>query len=175
VTNVQYKKFIDANKDYDVPADWNSKNRTYPTGRATHPVVEVTWNDAKAYADWAGVALPTEQQWEKAARGTDGREYPWGDSWQENHCNAIESGIADRTPVGQFSPQGDSPYGCVDMSGNVWEWTDGWYDEDKRVGRGGSWGSDANRVCAACRCPDLPTYRSGYCGFRVVVRRPPSQ
>ena len=87
-----------------------------------HPVVYVSWNDAQSFCEWAGLFLPTEQQWEKAARGTDGRMYPWGkDPPTTDLCN-FNSNVGDTTPVGRYSPQGDSPYGIVDMAGNVWEW-----------------------------------------------------
>ena len=105
------------------PYNWDRQARTFPPDKADHPVVLVSWHDAQAYAEWAGKRLPTEEEWEKAARGTDGREYPWGNEFDKERCNTRESGIGGTTSVGQFSPQGDSPYGCVDMVGNVWEWT----------------------------------------------------
>ncbi|MBI1930893.1 formylglycine-generating enzyme family protein [Candidatus Poribacteria bacterium] len=86
-----------------------------------HPIVDVTWYDAAAYCQWAGVALPTEAQWEKAARGTDGRIWPWGNEWDKSKCNSYESGIEKTSPVGSY-PSGASPYGLMDMAGNVLEW-----------------------------------------------------
>jgi formylglycine-generating enzyme required for sulfatase activity/energy-coupling factor transporter ATP-binding protein EcfA2 len=146
VTNAQYKRFVDATK-HSAPRHW--EGGMYPDGKAVHPVVHVTWHDAVSYADWADKRLPTEEEWEKAARGTNGREYPWGD-WAEGRCNTRESGIGDTTPVGQYSPGGDSPYGCVDMAGNVWEWTSSEYEtgSDRRVVRGGSW--DLYQFYARC-------------------------
>jgi formylglycine-generating enzyme required for sulfatase activity len=91
--------------------------------------VYVTWHDAMAYCRWLArvtgraYRLPSEAEWEKAARGTDGRIWPWGNKWDSKRCNSREGGPGNTTPVGQYSPQGDSPYGCVDMAGNVWEWT----------------------------------------------------
>ncbi|MCA9931516.1 MAG: SUMF1/EgtB/PvdO family nonheme iron enzyme, partial [Anaerolineales bacterium] len=136
VTNAEYARFV-AETKHEPPRHWKSNQP--PADIADHPVVYVSWHDAKAYARWAEVELPTEQQWEKAARGTDGRKYPWGNEWRENHCNTWETGIKVTTPVGQFSPQGDSLYGCVDMSGNVWEWTESKLGggSDRRVLRGG--------------------------------------
>ncbi|MCP4418854.1 MAG: formylglycine-generating enzyme family protein [Chloroflexi bacterium] len=119
VTNAHYAKFVqDAGQK--APSHW--QDGQYPKALADHPVVHVFWHDAVAYAQWAGLQLPTDQQWEKAARGDDGRKYPWGNEWKP-YCNSEEAGIGTTTPVGYYSPFGDSPYGCVDMSGNVWEWT----------------------------------------------------
>jgi len=127
--------------------------------RPDHPVVCITWHQARAYATWLTKLtcqhwrLPTENEWEKAARGTDGRIYPWGNQWDMRKANAGESNINTTTPIGSYADQGDaSPYGVHDMSGNVWEWTGSRYlpfstvqtedDADTatdRVLRGGSW------------------------------------
>lgn len=133
VTNKAYAQFLQANPDYPPPfhrqADRNlnwrkvsrwGKEYTFPDGQADHPVVLVSWYDAIAYSKWANKRLPTWQEWMKAARGVLGRPYPWG--WSpptEVLCNMHRQGT---TPVGLFSPQGDSPYGCTDMAGNVEEW-----------------------------------------------------
>jgi formylglycine-generating enzyme required for sulfatase activity len=147
VTQAEYKRFLDANPEHRVPHrtegwakpyNWEKTRRMYPSGKAAHPVVLVSWHDAVAYAAWSGKQLPTEHEWEKAARGTDGRQYPWGDEWRDKHANTRETGIGDTSPVGQFSPQGDSPYGCVDMSGNVLEWTSTPHDAESYRLRGGS-------------------------------------
>jgi formylglycine-generating enzyme required for sulfatase activity len=184
VTNAQYKRFLDAKPGHRVPfvdADWakaynwDEKARTYPAGKDDHPVVLVSWDDAKAFCDWAGLALPSEEQWEKAARGADGRLWPWGnEDPTAAHCN-FNRNVDTTTPAAQYSPKGDSPYGCADMAGNVWEWTESWYDEAKtrRVVRGGSWLSSRNLARAAYRYSSHPVDRPSLLGFRVV-RRPPS-
>lgn len=186
VTNAEYKRFLDANPKHPVPFvneswatpyNWDEKKRAYPAGKENHPVVLISWHDAKAYADWAGKELPTEQEWEKAARGTDGREYPWGSEWRGGYANTDEAGMGGTSPVGQFSPRGDSPYGCVDMAGNIWEWTDSpnrGGDDTRRVVRGGSWYLDRNFARAAYRNHTHLDSRSYDLGCRVV-RRPPSQ
>jgi formylglycine-generating enzyme required for sulfatase activity len=157
-----------------------------------HPVRYISWHDALAYCRWlsrrAGlpVTLPSEAEWEKAARGTDGRIYPWGDAPPtEDLCN-FSGNVGDTTPVGRYSPQGDSPYGCADMAGNVWEWTrshwkDYPYDSEdgrenldagndvRRVLRGGAFYSDTRSVRCAYRGYYYPSGRLGDYGFRVVV------
>ncbi|MEW5718366.1 MAG: SUMF1/EgtB/PvdO family nonheme iron enzyme, partial [Chloroflexota bacterium] len=139
VTNAEYKKFVDATKhdvpfvdtDWAKPYNWDRKNRTYPKEREKHPVVLVTWRDAVAYCKWAGGRLPTEAEWEKAASWDEAKKekrvYPWGKEFDKNKCNSSESGIGGTTPVGKYSPQGDSAYGVADMAGNVWEWCNSLY------------------------------------------------
>jgi formylglycine-generating enzyme required for sulfatase activity len=180
VTNAQYKRFLDANParrvpnangDWDKLYNWDEKRRAYPADKADYPAVLVSWHDAKAFCDWAGLVLPTEEQWEKAARGTDGREWPWGNKWAEDRANTLEARIKDTTPVGQYSPQGDSPYGCADMAGNVWEWTDSWVDksESSRVLRGGSWGYDQGYARMSVRGSYTPDFANFNDGFRVAA------
>lgn len=153
VTNLQYKKFIDATNR---KSPKHFRNRTYPEGKVDHPVVWVSWYDARDYCEWAGKRLPTDIEWEKAARGTDGRDYAWGDDFDINKVNSPVRWEAlgipgDTLPVGSFE-EGKSPYGLYDMSGNVWEWTDSWYvqypnnqwpsenyGEFYKVLKGGSW------------------------------------
>ncbi len=128
VTNLQYKKFIDAT-NYKSPQHF--ENRIYPKGKVDHPVVYVSWTDADAYCKWAGKRLPSDAEWEKAARGSDGRIYPYGNEFDFNKSNGPVRWTAlkqagDTAPVGAFA-DGRSPYGLYDMSGNVWEWTASWY------------------------------------------------
>jgi len=122
-----------------------------------HPMVRVNWQEARDFCMWAGGDLPTETQWEKAARGADGREYPWGNKWDPSRCQCSELAVGDArltSPVGSY-PSGASPFGCLDMAGNVWEWCQDWYAKGyggqgnrnptgpqtgaSRVMRGGSW------------------------------------
>ena len=119
VTVAQYRKFCEATerKMPDAPS-WGWKE--------DHPMVMVIWQDSADYAKWSGVSLPTDAQWEKAARGTDGRIYPWGNSWDLNKCITYPDG-GSTDPVGSH-PEGTSPYGCMDMAGNVQEWCADWYD-----------------------------------------------
>ncbi|HBH81037.1 MAG TPA: hypothetical protein DDY39_14520 [Nitrospira sp.] len=134
-----------------------------------YPVVGVCYYEAEAYAKWACKRLPTEQEWEKAARGEDGRQYPWGDEFDTARCNSYESGIGHTTPVTQYY-NGVSPYGCFDMSGNVWEWCSSWYDESitLRVLRGGSWLYEPGYLRASTRNRNYSVNRNNNLGFRLV-------
>ncbi len=180
VTVAQYSKFCQA------------------TGRAlpkapfwgwidTHPIVNVTWDDAVAYAVWAGMSLPTEAQWEKATRGTDGRIFPWGNEWEAKKCVCSENSGGQTAPVGSKS-EGASPYGVLDMEGNVREWCTDWYASDyyqqapsrnligpatgsARVLRGGSWDINGieNNYRAALRGSAPPDHSAPDIGFRCVA------
>ena len=191
ITNAQYELFVLAT-GHEPPKHWNGKR--VPKGKEIHPVVYVSWHDTLEYCQWLSkatgkpITLPSEAEWEKAARGAnDARTYPWGDEFDAKRCNVDESGFGSTTPVGIF-PRGASPYGCLDMAGNVWEWTRSLYDfgypyqpndpkrEDLRAGddksrvvRGGSWGNDQDLSRCAVRLRDRPVDRYHYGGFRVVV------
>ena len=186
ITNAQYALFVQDAK-YKAPDGWE-ENRP-PKGKESHPVVNVAWYDAIKYCDWLSekvgkrVTLPTEAEWEKAARGDDKREYPWG-KWETYRANTSELGVGDTTPVGIFL-EGASPYGVLDLSGNVWEWTRSLYKEypyvsegrdvveakDKDVLglRGGSFYYSSWNVRCAFRFRGYPNGRSYVIGFRIVV------
>ena len=167
VTNAQYKLFLDANPDHPAPDNWDQAQRAFPAGKANHPVVYVSWDDAAAFCHWGGYRLPTEIEWEKAARGADGRTYPWGEEWENGKfCNSLEARLGTTTTVNHFT-KGLSPYGVWDMSGNVWEWTKGKIGTQQIV-RGGSWGSLNQYVSASYRFGCQPSVKDDYDGFRVV-------
>ena len=183
VTVAQYRKFCQ-------DTGWQMPKAPRWGWQDDHPIVKVTWNDAKAYCDWAGVQLPTEAQWEKAARSIDGRIYPWGNEWDASKCNNYNAGQNQTTPVGSY-PAGVSPYGLMDMAGNVWEWCADWFDEkyyasapDRnptgpasgiyRVLRGGSWRGDGPvNFRAALRLRLLTVFRLLDWGFRCASLRFP--
>jgi formylglycine-generating enzyme required for sulfatase activity len=124
VTNLEYKKFIDSTQFPELPGHW--EEGSFPEGKGNLPVTNVTWREAFSYALWAGKRLPTEAQWEKAARGTDGRLYPWGDEYQKGWANIGVDGAKALAPSGSY-PKDVSPYQVFDMAGNVMEWTSSWY------------------------------------------------
>ncbi len=182
VTNAAYATFIEAG-GYEKESHWsqegwrwrkeeNVKQPEYwnknKWNRANHPVVGVSYYEAEAYAKWAGKRLPTEQEWEKAARGTDGREYPWGHEFDEKFCNSLSGREKEGTMPVDAYPQGQSPYGCYDMAGNVWEWCASGYDHKKKwvVLRGGSWGNAARSLRSSNRDGFRPSSRYFYFGFR---------
>ena len=166
-TNAQYHQFIQAT-GHRHPQSW--EDGVYPERKGDHPVVEVSCEDAEAYAGWAGCRLPAFEEWERAIRGDDARLFPWGDEIDKPRCNTVELGAGGTTPVGAF-PDGISPFGCYDMLGNVWEWTSTWYDEDNphfRVVRGGAW--YYNHDYSTCTSYDFfsKEYTEFVIGFRIA-------
>jgi formylglycine-generating enzyme required for sulfatase activity len=173
VTNAEYAKFVEAT-DHPPPPNWEETGGIYPPDMAGHPVVFVNWFDAQDYAAWAGKRLLTEAEWEKAARGTDGRVYPWGDGFDKVMCNASEAGFGGTTPVGKYSPYGDSPYKVCDMAGNVWEWTatDWAPGSSSKVQRGGSFINRGSYARCAYRYLGVPEPRNPNVGFRCGMSVP---
>jgi len=196
ITNAQYAVFVKAT-DHELPMNW--KRRRPPSGKEDHPVVYVSWYDAVVYCNWLAeltskpYRLPSEAEWEKAARGTDGRIYPWGDEWHSERCNSAEAGPGDTTSVRAY-PAGASPYGVLDMAGNVWEWTrslwgqsqekpdfgypyhpgDGREDLEaggdvRRVLRGGALCTGERTVRCASRSGYDLNFRGMFFGFRLCV------
>ena len=191
VTNEKYKEFVIATKRHP-PQDW--MNGTYPQEKAHYPVIYVNWYDADAYCRWMGKRLPNEEEWEKAARGPEGLEYPWGNTFNPKMARIATASVmySSPGPVGELA-DGKSPYGVYDMIGNVWEWTDAFYNaypgnnavnekfgKQLRVTRGlsfmsvGHFGAEEYLKVAAIvsrpsfRSFDFPTSRLGDVGFRCA-------
>ena len=190
VTNREFARFVEATGYKttaeqtgigcaNITGEWNDTEGAdwqHPGGPGTdiqdkgnHPAVQVSWGDAMAYAKWAGKRLPTEKEWEKAARGMDGREYPWGNQRPTRELCNFNKHEGRTTSVGKYSPQGDSPYGCVDMSGNIWEWTVSDDGSGGKVLRGGGWSHPADFVRLALRSMHHPDDRYDTDGFRCVL------
>ena len=187
VTNAQFAKCTAAGQCQAPSSASSSIHDSYFASRtyADYSVIFVDWNQANAYCQWAGRSLPSAAQWEKAARGTGGQLYPWGDSAPGQDLLNYHQNIGDAAKVGSFL-KGASPYGALDMAGNVWEWVMDWYDENDYAGstpsrnptgpssgqyremRGGSWNSEAGSVRAALRFWNSPANRSNDIGFRCA-------
>jgi formylglycine-generating enzyme required for sulfatase activity len=184
VTNAQYKVFVDSMK-VPAPPKWVDGN--YGIGEDGLPVVSITWEEAAAYAKFVGKRLPTEAEWEKAARGTDGRTYPWGNTFDRLHANNGDHLM----PIMSY-PSGVSPFGVFDMAGNAAEWVNGHYEAyprteplprdipdrreifkgDRRVYRGGSWNTFPKYLRCSNRESTSPGKRWVYIGFRCVMDPP---
>lgn len=168
VTNYQYRKFVEET-GHKEPLLWNEPDWNQPM----QPVVFIGWDDARAYTEWAGKALPTEPQWEKAGRGTDGRLWAWGPVFLPDRCNYKDTGLQCTSEIGLFD-EGMSPYGCYDMSGNVWEMCDGTWIEDLPPMRGGCFLGSPTFVRITCRwSPEDVENGAHWMGFRCVKNLPP--
>jgi len=166
VTVARYAEFLDAT-GHPAPLDF-AKCAVDPALR-DHPVTRVSYFDAVAFCDWLGRALPSEEQWEKAARGTDGRAYPWGDRFDVRRLNSRAAKKRGTTPVTAF-PEGASPFGVLDLVGNVWEWTDSWYDDacDLKVLKGGCYALTKEHAAISHRHFNDPAFGNNLTGFRTV-------
>lgn len=186
ITNADYMAFV-WDTGYPLPREWKSINHTH--GSELHPVTGVTRKDALEFCNWLSsrlektFRLPTEAEWEKTARGTDGRIYPWGNMFDPWRCNTSESNKKSTTPAGSYSPGGDSPFGVADMVGNVWEWTssvlmaypyvaDGSHEAakpgDRYVIRGGAWYYSRKLARCAAREGEVENNQSTSIGFRLA-------
>ena len=180
VTNARYFRFCQATRRA-LPV--NLRQGAIPAGLENHPVNNVTWDDADAYCRFVGRRLPTEAEWEKAARGADGRTYPWGNGWDQRLSNNRTNPLESTMPVGSY-PRGASPCGALDLAGNVWEWTADWYraypggslafDETgrRRVARGGAFFYSIDLLKTFVRYPLDPQDATDHGGFRCAVSVP---
>lgn len=163
-TNEQYRQFI-KQTNHKEPANWMVYG--YQEDKKEHPVVFVSFDDASVYCKWQGKRLPTEEEWEKASRGTDGRTYPWGNEFDPSKANTSLAGIVGTTKVNTYEND-KSPYGLYNMIGNVWEWTNSNYDDKRKVVRGGSWGLSHRFARTFTRVGYKPETRINNIGFRCA-------
>lgn len=179
MTVYEYAIFL-ADTEHKAPEDWDDQS-----AHPSRPVVNVSWFDAEAYCLWGGVRLPTEAEWERAARGVEGRRYSWGDDAPNpERANHSDTEIGSASPVGLF-PLGATPENIADLTGNVWEWVSDWYDQSYykqsphrnpkgpdsggyKGLRGGSWLDGSTYLRAALRLSYLPGFRNDNFGFRCV-------
>jgi eukaryotic-like serine/threonine-protein kinase len=190
ITNAMYGECELAGGCKPASQPYSKKHNLYTSSIqfSDYPVIFVDWYASQAYCKWAGGRLPTEAEWEKAARGTDGRKFPWGNTIPTcklaNYWSGNRGCLGDTTPVGSY-PAGASPYGALDMGGNVWEWVADWYDEDyylsspfsnprgpilgfSRTLRGGSFGDVEGYLSTSVRLRYAPSFSLNYVGFRCV-------
>ena len=184
VTNRRYGGVVEETKHRAPDGVWQAGRS--PEAKLDHPVVNVSWDDAVAYGKWSGLSLPSEAQWEKAARGPQGLSYPWGSGWDESRCRNDKSKGSEQTASAWGYPAGASGTGTYQQGGNVYEWCADWYEEKYyaqsptenppgpqagayRVGRGGSWrNDDASNFRGAYRNRNDPSNRNDNQGFRLV-------
>lgn len=191
VNNSRYAKCV-ADGKCNPPSSTKSYTHDSYYGNSefdNYPVIYVDWDMANAYCEWADRRLPTEAEWEKAARGANGRTYPWGNDMPNNNVLNYNNNIGDTTEVGKY-PNGASPYGALDMAGNVWEWVADWYSETyyassqasnplgpasgrERVFRGGAWDYDYYGVRSAGRLWNFPILTYYNIGFRCAMSATP--
>jgi iron(II)-dependent oxidoreductase len=190
VSNADYMEFVEAT-GHEKPKLWNDENFNAPE----FPVVGISWHDAMAYAQWKGHRLPTEAEWEKAARGNDGRLWPWGNKLEKGFFTYFVNIFGDddnypRTAPVTYYESGASPFGLFNTAGNVWEWCLDWYDKDyyraspefdpqgpegpkkSKVLRGGSWVNDLDGVQVIRRAHNFPHIQNEIYGFRTVLPLP---
>lgn len=165
VSNAEYARFVAAT-DHEPPQNW--EDGKYPEHLTDPPVVFVNWTDATAYATWAGKVLPTAQQWEKAARGTRGNVYPWGDQRTPAKCNVRGNGVGSTTSGDRYQ-SGVSPYGVYDMCGYVWEWCSTESRPGRRELKGGAWTSPFNRAIPSSFNDAAETMHDDDTGFRCAL------